>query len=175
MPGAFGQAFRAGKSAFLSCAYDVVTDWRGFDLEALNIFKSILLVEASPHTTSLALELYKKDAADQLAEDGLERGSIALRFVICTIGSEDFFTERIDIDYAGRLWQLVDDILDYEDDLQAGDLNCLNSSNRLLYLERAESLLLEPFASTFLQDRLLAYVTRRAVERARPMAAQFLG
>lgn len=173
VPGAFGQAFRAGKSAFLCCAYDVVTDWRGFDACALNIFKEILLAEASPRNAGIALDLYAKDANGQLDEDGLERGSIALRFVTRTIGSEGFFAEKIDIDYAGRLWQLVDDLLDYEADLQAGDLNCLSSSNRLLYLKRAELLLLEPFASTFLQDRVLAYVTCRAVERARTMVAKY--
>jgi hypothetical protein len=172
-PGALGQAFRAGKSAFLCCAYDVVTDWRRFDSGALSICKEIILTETNSSSANIALELYRKDANDQLDEDGLERGSIALRFVTRIIGSEDFFAKKIDIDYAGRLWQLVDDLLDYEDDLQAGDLNCLDSPNRLRYIKRAESLLLEPFASTFLQDRVLAYVTRRAVEKARLMAANY--
>jgi hypothetical protein len=172
IPGAIGQAFRAGKSAFLCCAYDVVTDWRHFDSYSLSVCKEILLTETSSHNTNLALELYAKDAKGQLEEDGLERGSIALRFVVHTIGSEGHFTSKIDLDYAGRLWQLVDDLLDYEADLQAGDLNCLTSANRLDYLKRAESLLLEPFASTFLKDRVLAYVTQRAVERARLMAAK---
>jgi hypothetical protein len=166
IPGALGQAFRAGKGAFLCCAYDVVTDWRQFDARAFCVIRSILIAEAGPDLSDIALDLYAKDARGQLDEDGLERGSIALRFVTRLIGSEGFFAERIDIDYAGRLWQLVDDLLDYESDLQAGDLNCLQSSNRLRYLKRAESLLLEPFASTFLKDRVLAYAAQRAAERA---------
>lgn len=171
VPGVLGQAYRAGKSAFLSCAYDVVTDWRRFDENAFATFKEILLKETDPQAANIATELYLKDASGQLDEDGLERGSIALKFVTHTIGSEHFFAERMDIDHAGRLWQLVDDLLDYDADLQTGDLNCLASSSRALYLKKAELLLHEPFASTFLQDRVLAYVARRAVEKARTLAA----
>ena len=148
----------------------MLTDWRRFDVRAFCVFRAILFAEAGSDLSYIALDLYAKDAGGQLDEDGLERGSIALRFVTRLIGSEGFFAERIDIDYAGRLWQLVDDLLDYESDLQAGDLNCLQSSNRLQYLKRAESLLLEPFASTFLKDRVLAYAARRAVEKARLMS-----
>jgi hypothetical protein len=172
IPGAVGQAFQAGKSAFLCCAYDVITDWRRFDCHALDIFKGILLAEARSDTMAIALELYAKDISGHLDEDGLERGSMALRFVTRTIGSEGFFAERVDIDFAGRLWQLVDDLLDYDADLKAGDLNCLTSANRVNYLKRAELLLMEPFASTFLKDRVLAHVTRRAVELARLMAVE---
>lgn len=170
MPGNLGQAFRAGKSAFFCCAYDVVTDWRQFDSSDLDVLKKILLAETSTDISNIVLESYTKEANGQMDEDGLERGSFALRFVIRLIGSESFFAERIDVDYAGRLWQLLDDLLDYEADLQVGDQNCLESPNRLRYLQRAESLLSEPFASTFLQDRVLAYVARRAAEKARLMA-----
>jgi hypothetical protein len=173
LPNSRDQAFRAGKSAFLCCAYDVVTDWRRFDSFAHDAFKEILAKETTPCLANIALDLYAKDANGRLGEDGLERGSIAFRLVTRTIGTEDFFAESIDIDHAGRLWQLVDDLLDYEADVQAGSANCLDSSNRLLYLKRADSLLLDPFASTFLRDLVLAYVTRRAVEKARFMIAKY--
>lgn len=166
MPGVVGQAFQAGKSAFLCCAYDVITDWRQFDPRAFDVFKEILLAETKSDIADIALELYGKDVHGQLDEDGLERGSMALKFVTRTIGSEGFFAERIDIDFAGRLWQLVDDLLDYDSDLKNGDLNCLTSANRASYLKKAELLLVDPFASTFLRDRVLAHAIRRAVEQA---------
>lgn len=170
MPGNIGQAFRAGKSAFLCCAYDVITDWRQFNSFTLEVGRKIIASETDADIARIAIDLYEKDASGLLADDGLERGSLALRFVTRLIGSEDFYANKMDIDHAGRLWQLVDDLLDYEADLQAGDLNCLGSSNRHRYLEQAEALLREPFASTFLQDRVLAQVARRAVEKARNIA-----
>ena len=167
--GFLGEAYRAGKSAFLSCAYDVITDWRSFDPGALARFKEILISEVDLNNTKLALELYEKDANGRLDEDGLERGSLALKFVVRVIGSEPFFAEKIDIDFAGRLFQLVDDLLDYESDIKSGDLNCLESSNRRLYLRRAELLLLDPVASAFLEDRVLAHLAQKAAEKAQSM------
>src|SRR5438067_1464233 len=72
------EAWKAGEAAFLSCAYDVVTDWRHFDKQARSAFENILTDLSRPELRGLALTLYDKDSANQLSCDGLERGAIAL-------------------------------------------------------------------------------------------------
>lgn len=131
------EAWKAGKAAFLSCAYDVVTDWRHFDKNARSAFERILTDMSGVELRELALTLYDKEIHNQLLEDGLERGAIALRFILKTMGCE---TQREaawgDLNDLGQLLQIVDDVLDYEDDAIAGDLNCLGTSNRDVYLGR---------------------------------------
>lgn len=131
------EAWKAGEAAFLSCAYDVVTDWRHFDKNARSAFESILTDLSQSELQELALTLYDKEIHDQLLEDGLERGAIALRFILKTMECE---TQREatwgDLNDLGQLLQIVDDVLDYEDDAAAGDLNCLRTANRDVYLGR---------------------------------------
>src|ERR1044072_3529083 len=67
------EAWKAGEAAFLSCAYDVVTDWRSFDKKDRIAFENILNELSKPDPKKLALDLYEKDANRHLAVDGLER------------------------------------------------------------------------------------------------------
>lgn len=131
------EAWKAGEAAFLSCAYDVVTDWRSFDQKDRTAFESILNELSKPDPKKLALDLYEKDANRHLASDGLERGAIALRFILKTMGCEN---EREaswgDLENLGELLQIVDDVYDYENDAAVGDLNCLATTRRDAYLRR---------------------------------------
>ena len=131
------EAWKAGEAAFLSCAYDVVTDWRSFDKKDRSAFERILNELSKPDPKRLALDLYEKDANRHLAADGLERGAIALRFILKTMGCEN---EREaswgDLENLGELLQIVDDVYDYEDDAAAGDQNCLVTTRRDVYLRR---------------------------------------
>jgi hypothetical protein len=137
IPWNFREAWKAGEAAFLSCAYDVVTDWRHFAENARSAFESILTDLSPFELRELALTLYDKEIHNHLLEDGLERGAIALRFILRTMGCE---TQREatwgDLNDLGQLLQIVDDVLDYEDDAAAGDLNCLRTANRDAYLGR---------------------------------------
>jgi hypothetical protein len=131
------EAWKAGEAAFLSCAYDVVTDWRKFDKEARDAFEGVLTALSGVELRELALTLYDKEIHNQLLDDGLERGAIALRFILKTMRCE---TQREvawgDLDELGELLQIVDDVLDYEDDAAANDLNCLRTAKRDVYLGR---------------------------------------
>ena len=60
------EAWKAGEAAFLSCAYDVVTDWRHFDKEARSAFENILTDLSRPELRELALTLYDKDSQSVL-------------------------------------------------------------------------------------------------------------
>lgn len=159
------QANLAGKAAFLCCAYDVVTDWRSFSPELLKIFRHLLESYTSPDLTKIALSLYVKDRDGQLGQDGLERGGIAFIFVTRLMGTETFFRERADIERIGILLQLVDDILDYERDTKAKELNCFNSPRREDYLALANELS-EDFVNIFSASFILPYVIRSARKKA---------
>jgi hypothetical protein len=131
------EAIKAGEAAFLSCAYDVATDWRHFDTEARNAFEGILSELSKVELRILAMTLYDKDSKNQLSEDGLERGAVALEFVLKTMECEkQRATKWGDLIKLGELLQIVDDVLDYEDDVSVGDQNCLATPNRTSHLTR---------------------------------------
>ncbi|MBI5793985.1 hypothetical protein HZA87_02770 [Candidatus Uhrbacteria bacterium] len=121
----------AGRAAFLACSYDVVTDWRGFDRHYLEIFERQLKQCATQDLENMALELYGKDKMNIFTHDGLERGSIAFRFVTEMMGVRGKIEDTgLDIDETGRILQIVDDVLDYEEDIEAGETNCLATPGR---------------------------------------------
>ena len=129
------EAWRAGEAAFLSCAYDVVTDWRHFDKEARGAFERILSDLSQNELQELAMNLYDKDSNNELSCDGLERGAVALEFILKTMGCEKQRAAAWgDLVKLGELLQIVDDVLDYEDDVTAGEQNCLTTPNRIAYL-----------------------------------------
>lgn len=131
------EAWKAGEAAFLSCAYDVVTDWHEFDESARGVFKDILNELSEAELQGLALALCDKDSNQQLAADGLERGAVALRFILRMMGCEKQREARWgDLSDLGELLQIVDDVYDFEDDTAAGDQNCLSTPNRDIYLSR---------------------------------------
>lgn len=136
-PWSLKEAWKAGDAAFLSCAYDIVTDWRHFDEEARSAFERILNNLSRLELRILAMALYEKDAKNQLSGDGLERGAIALEFILKTMECEEQRAAKWgDLIKLGELLQIVDDVLDYEDDIAAGDLNCLTTTNRVTYLKQ---------------------------------------
>jgi hypothetical protein len=132
------EAWDAGEAAFLCCAYDVVTDWRLFDTKSRVTFEKILCERVQQsEIQELAIGLYEKELNDGLAEDGLERGAIALRFTLKMMGCEKAREVAWgDLDELGRLLQIVDDVLDYEEDVVSGDTNCLRSVRRSVYLRQ---------------------------------------
>jgi len=76
------------------------------------------------------------------------------------------------LDEIGRLCQIVDDVLDYEQDIACGDTNCLTSIRRNLYLKQ----LISKFGSDETQ-RLFGNVRSAlviAIERARIKAGDLL-
>ncbi len=131
------EAWKAGQAAFFCCAYDVVTDWRHFEPKAGRRLEIILNGFSEIELYPLALVLYDKEANNELAADGLERGAISLRFILKMMGCE---TEREaswgDLDNLGQLLQIVDDVFDYESDAIAGEQNCLRTANRDIHLTR---------------------------------------
>ena len=130
------EPWHAGEAAFLSCAYDVVTDWRGFDSTYRSHFEHLLDQYASfKDLKHIALKLYEKDRSCTLSDDGLERGAFALRFITEMMHVREKMERRgINIDTMGKDLQIVDDIMDLERDQKNADTNCLLSPNRYDHL-----------------------------------------
>lgn len=127
---------RAARAGFLSAAYDVATDWRKFDATSYESFDT-LLVRYSPRERDLAIDLYEKDRRNALADDGLERGAVSLEFIASVMNIRTELERRgIPIVSVGQELQLVDDILDYEEDVATGDTNCLTTPRAPEHLQR---------------------------------------
>ncbi len=124
---------KAGRAAFLSCAYDVTSDWRGFTQDATLTFETVLRQLAPSPLADLALTLYHRDRLAQLDDDGLERGAVSLEFICGLMGSSADF-DPFTVPELGLLCQIVDDVLDLEGDVQRDELNCLRTPNRGLHL-----------------------------------------
>lgn len=172
--GCAGECWRAGEAAFLCCAYDVLTDWRSFDSLLFTEFERILRRVAKDRAAVLlAITLYHKEQSHGLANDGLERGAIALRFITKLMGSEaECEAAWGNLDAVGEILQIVDDVLDFEDDLRTGDLNCLTSEARRRHL----TLLINGMAMERVKKLFgnRPSVLRSVIQRARTKAEQLL-
>jgi hypothetical protein len=114
-----------------------VTDWRRFDKEARGSFQKVLNKLSQVELQVLAMTLYEKDSNNKLSGDGLERGAIALEFILITMGcKKQRETKWGDLTELGELLQIVDDVLDREDDLAAGEQNCLLTEKKAVYITR---------------------------------------
>ena len=116
--------------AVLSAVYDYDTDWVRTANPEMSMFFCELdrLLQNHPKRDEAivkARELFQLDWERKLSIDGLERGSVALRFYWLVIESRwmsGYTAEQIDT--FGRELQIVDDLLDLEKDRRAGDTNC---------------------------------------------------
>ena len=128
------QAARAGEAGFLCAAYDAVTDWSDFEPMGRRRFRRILGKYVGPELQTLTMALYKKDELGVLDMDGLERGPLALELVTKHIGSWGYYGQRSSVVQLGTVLQVCDDMMDYESDMLADDMNCLRSCTRKHYL-----------------------------------------
>lgn len=158
----------AGRAAFYCCAYDVVTDWRKFNPSAYSLFRRLLSSNVSESVAAIAFTLYMQEQSEELEFDGLSRGIFALEFITQLIGSRDYLREQLDFEHLGIVMQIVDDVLDWKEDIQNGDKNCLTAP-----LERKEEHLrtlvdfnLANFEKVLPHSKILCKVIRLAQTRA---------
>lgn len=162
------RALGAGKAAFYCCAYDVVTDWRYFNPNDLHIFNKILS-KLDHDVRTIALKLYsiEKNEKENLKDNGLERGVIALEFISKLMRVEDYIKTNINFYELGIIMQIVDDVLDIEEDLKFGEMNCLVSNKRDLYLNRLIDYDVHKFIEIFPKSFVLTKVLIAAQNKAR--------
>jgi hypothetical protein len=170
-----GEAWRAGRAAFLSTAFDVATDWRRFDPPAIEQFE-VLLWRLVPDadTRQLALDLCERKRHRTFGDSGLGRGEVALQLILRVMTGDDRpHSSWPDVAVVGQTLQLVDDVLDVEHDNVTGEENCLNAHQG----ERWRRMLLErdaagELARWFPAGTVLAFVVRRAVRKAAALRLQ---
>lgn len=155
-------AVGAGRAAFLSCAYDVATDWRDFDPRAREAFFAMTGQLCNQSATAIAHDLYVKDQGGCLSDDGLERGSYAVRFI------QEMIERPVDLqpspDRIGVLLQIVDDVLDLDGDVRRDEQNCLRGEDRdrhLTDLRDHQEVLMHAFSGR----RVMTAVVRRACSK----------
>lgn len=157
-------ALRAGRAAFLCCAYDVASDWKGFAEGARRDFESILRELAPQWGVDLTLNLFQKDQERRLGDDGLERGVVALEFIVGMIGSA-IVCSRDDVQRLGGLLQIIDDVIDLEEDRGRGEGNCLFGSRRAVHLENlidSTYYLCETFRYSPVMRRIVTFSLQKA-------------
>lgn len=166
----FDQAKGAGHTAFLTTAYDVVTDW-GKPSDLQTSFANILHARTSPELVSTALSLLNRDTRGVLANDGLERGVVTLEFLLRMMNIREAFDRKCDIKQLGLNLQIVDDVIDWEDDSLKGDQNCLtNAEFREAYLRRIREDLDDlTLQKLFPYGPISIYVIKRAMHKAHNM------
>lgn len=167
------QAKGAGHAAFLTCAYDVVTDW-GKQRSLQASFARSMHALASPELANMALDLLDRDTKGALLDDGLERGVVTLEFILGMMNIREAFGRKCDnFKQLGQGLQIVDDVIDWENDNLKGDQNCLTNTNlRSTYLGR----ILEDFddltlKTLFPYGPIPIYVIKRTQPKARDMLA----
>lgn len=142
----FGQLQSAMLCAILTAVYDYDTDWTFGSLKGSNTLPLLQHIE-SEEARAIVIDLFSTEVRHELSEDGLERGSLALRFYWLVIDSNWMRGYTPDeIDAFGRLLQVTDDILDLEGDRVAGDTNCLLLEDRAQgFVAEAEGFLVSDF------------------------------
>ena len=164
------EAIGVGKAAFLSSAYDVASDWGKPSIVRSN-FEAIVRTEASPRLAEMAINLLDRDINRELTRDGLERGIVAIRFILEMMGLTEHYEAITDVDRLGINLQIVDDVLDFEDDVKAGDTNCLTCPNRDVYLQQIVEELSEENVQRLFPH---AGILRIPIQRARNKAMSLL-
>lgn len=127
--------------AVVSAIYDYDTDWVKTSSPDTSIFFRLLDSLLKDHSERKEIirqtrNLFRLDWQNCLSVDGLERGSVALTVYRLIIGSRwlSIYSQG-DINLFGRKLQIVDDLLDLEKDKQAGDTNCLLTSNKDAFIQ----------------------------------------
>lgn len=136
----------AAQTASIFAIYDVLSDWKQYrgdnraDERTSTLSDCCNELGFDKELTTMFTELFGRDIGKQLKVDGLERGTVSIRFILKAMGLEKRYLHLLGangIDRLGEDLQIVDDVLDFEEDQINQDENCLNSApNKQTYLRR---------------------------------------
>lgn len=141
------QCWNAMVAALLSAVYDHDTDWSvALDYESSNFRLLLESYVRDEDAVKIGRSLFERDLEGKLSEDGLERGSAALTFYTAIIGSVwmDCYTPQ-EINAFGRLLQIIDDLIDFDNDKKKGHKNCFLCSSHDSFLVEAQVFLESDF------------------------------
>lgn len=110
--------------------------------------------------------MFISDRVGKLSEDGLERGSVALVVYYAFIQSEwmqKYSNEELVL--FGRRLQIIDDALDLEEDVRAGDKNCLFGVHAGMYRDELRKFLESGFFTELTDHSQIYARISRALRR----------
>lgn len=127
---------RSAQVGMLASLFDLGSDGLHFRPSALAQLQAIVTTTVDHDTAAIIFELMERKRARQIQLCGLERGIDALRIITKHLQSEKMWESEAQFREVGILCQVVDDILDYENDLALGDLNFLCFEDPMPYVEK---------------------------------------
>jgi len=116
--------------------FDLVSDGLDFEPRANRLFTIIVREYLADQVSNILLELMERKKNKIFSTGGLERGVDALRVVIKHLKSERAWTNYSDIFSVGVFLQVVDDLLDFRNDIARGELNFLRHEDLHDYIPR---------------------------------------
>src|SRR3989344_8138343 len=154
-------------SAVLSALYDYETDWIRIENLENSLYMELLKRYVPESTARLSAEqLFVADWQNNLSQDGLERGSVALAFYHELIASQWLRQYSADqIIKLGRALQIVDDLLDLTEDKTKGHTNCLLLQASCQYVKEAKQFLKSNFFKTLEINSIVYHRLRLECEK----------
>src|SRR3989344_8940869 len=154
-------------SAVLSALYDYETDWIRIENLENSLYMELLKKYVPESAARLSAEhLFLADWQNNLSQDGLERGSVALAFYHELIASQWLRQYPADqILKFGRALQIVDDLLDLKEDKAEGHTNCLLLGTSRQYAREAKQFLKSNFFRTLAVNSIVFHRLRLECEK----------
>jgi hypothetical protein len=114
---------KSAELGFLASTFDLVSDGLHFDSDAFRTYGNLVRALVEPEVAEITLGLMERKRQGRLGAQGLERGIESLRIIIKHLGVEEYWQSEEDLNQVGILCQVVDDVLDFENDIARRELN----------------------------------------------------
>ncbi len=113
----------------MSSLFDLVSDGLQYKQSAVKEYENICVRILSPLSCKLLVDLLQAKRNKQIPRDGLQRGEIALIVVLDHLLELETFGKSHSTREVGELFQVVDDLLDFDDDNKSDHLNFLKGKS----------------------------------------------
>lgn len=160
---------RAADLGVLASIFDLASDGLNFDCAATDKFRHLSLTILGGEAADILFALMDQKKAGAIPRNGLDRGIAALRVILKHLDAEEAWASDNQIARSGILLQVVDDVLDYSQDITTAHLNFLRYENSSAYINA----LLEWDFETQLHAGQHTLVLFHAIRRAKAIANDF--
>jgi hypothetical protein len=168
------QLARVMLCAILTGVYDYETDWiRVADPDQSRTFEMLDRLIEDPDARRIGRDLFRRDWADALSPDGLDRGSPSFECYCLVIHSDRVRRYApTDIDRYGRTLQIIDDLFDLDRDSRLGQRNCFLTSDPRQYIVEANEILSGTFVEGLARSSWVwVWIRKRCRSKLETLAA----
>jgi hypothetical protein len=120
---------RSAELGALASIFDLTSDGLHFDEGAIGRFEALVQEILGSELAALCSDILNQKRSGSFELDGLYRGVPTLKIIVRHLRAEEFWPNENEIVKAGVLCQIVDDVVDYRDDMARGGLNFLKHEN----------------------------------------------